>query len=279
MEWNGTILTCTLLYCVVSEVQSQYVFVVPHQLHQWSQFGRPLAASQRACAFSDPTELRLCLAAPDALVEICNSIRTAVRCCPQAYKVWREWAKFNFHLSQCVDDPRRLGEGPEGVAQADGCGYSKCAPTLHCMSSDSLSFPGAHGHRSPLAAWSLEVCPLLAQLQREELADMNQLWDSSCFCACHDNPAAQHHRRQSLFTASKRRLLRRVSSTDQLVKAMKRYKRSLTLNVKQHLRFVCEAAGGFLRSIALRPSKDQDVQELLRLLTVWFRVCCCCVCC
>lgn len=198
---------------------------------------------------------------PGLLVDVCSNLRTAIKCCPEAHKVWRDWAELNFQLVQITDQSR---------------GYHRSTTTTRKKDSGPTT---SSQQAASVAALSLEVCPVLAQL-KDEQRSIYDAWKSTyCRCPCHEGglmatpiscspPRRLGGRTSQRFSPS----VARLRGTDQILKALERFRRSLSLQVQQHCRFVVDAAGGFVRSIALRPSSGQDIQELLRLLTVWFRV-------
>eukprot|EP00380_Ascogregarina_taiwanensis_P008333 284818518_5 len=144
------------------------------------------------------------------IFDVVHSVRSAVQCCPELHKVWRDWAELNFHLAQCAD--RRVG---------------------YC------------------ATLALETCPLMPQLA-EETAKLDKARDCfCCSCDCHD---VEGHE-------SAKQFLVRIDDA----------KGSLNAQVSLHILFVLEATAGFLRSLGLRP-KSPDVQNMLRLLALWFKV-------
>lgn len=249
------------------------------QLSKWSQSLNAISsqiAHQRGLV-PDATDAQIATgellggwcSVPGILINVFYNLRTAIKCCPEAHKVWRDWAEMNFQLAQSIDQSRGHGR-PTGTGVGSGVGATK-----------EGGITRSSQQAASAAATSLEVCPVLSQLEEERHVIYEAWRYAICNCLCHDHHEHRRHNNndRSSFTSTHRRVGKlpsklsflRLKERDQILKSLEHFRRSLTLQLQQHLGFVVSAAGGFVRSIALRPS-GHDVQELLRLLTVWFRV-------
>lgn len=112
-------------------------------------------------------------------------------------------------------------------------------------------FSASRFRREGTATLSLETCPLLCQLE-QEMGSLKKAWSyASCRCVCHERSPPPPR--------------------SAVLQAIAAARRSVCAQVRQHLVFVVEAAGGFIRSIGLK-AQNESIQSSLRLLAVWFRV-------
>lgn len=176
----------------------------------------------------------------NALREIVMLLQTAIRCFPEAYKVWKGWADMLFQFAQCVDRLSRVT--PRGSF------LSNAANAVTCCASAA-------------AALAVERCPAVDAL--EHYIVNKAKFSPACHCFCHGsnknhNDDASLTKEDGSLGSSSKKL---NNTTDH----------SVWSDPVQHIQFVTEAAGGLIRALLLRPS-NHNVQDVLRLVTLWFQV-------
>lgn len=188
-----------------------------------------------------------------ALREIMVLLRTAIRCCPETQKVWKGWADMNFQLSQRIDRLSRIIR------------YEEPAPSTiqHSTMQKRASGPAA-------AVLGFERCPALRALEDAFIAHTGSSSSRPCCrCPCHSE-ASRRDAASSTGPVTPAHTATVLGHYHHRNTLGSDHQDPLCVQAREHLQFVVEAAGGLIRYLSLRPT-GHNIQDVLRLLTLWFQ--------